>query len=49
MTRIDAIAMNRLCQWLAEEGAAAINYRGMAPANIDNAALAAASPPRKVT
>ena len=42
MTRFDAVAMNRLCQWLAREGAAEINYRGMRPANIDALARAAA-------
>ena len=42
MTRSDAIAMNRLCQWLAGEGAAEINYRGLLPANIDALAKAAA-------
>ena len=42
MTRSDATAMNRLCQWLAGEGAAEINYRGLLPANIDALAKAAA-------
>ena len=42
MTRDDATAMNRLCQWLAGDGAAEINYRGMTPENIDKTALAAA-------
>ena len=42
MTRSDAIAMNRLCQWLAGEGAAEINYRGLLPANIDALARDAA-------
>ena len=42
MTRFDAVAMNRLCQWLAREGAAEINYRGMRPADIDALAKAAA-------
>lgn len=41
MTRFDATAMNRLCQWMAGEGAAIINYHGMQPENID--ALAAAA------
>ena len=41
MTRADATAMNRLCQWLAGDGAATINYHGMAPADIDRLALAA--------
>ena len=42
MTRFDAVAMNRLCQWLAREGAAEINYRGMRPADIDALARASA-------
>ena len=42
MTRFDATAMNRLCQWIAGDGAAEINYRGMAPANVDELARAAA-------
>ena len=42
MTRFDATAMNRLCQWIAGEGAAEINYHGMNPTNIDELALAAA-------
>ena len=41
MTRFDAVAMNRLCQWMAGDGAAEINYRGMKPANIDELALKA--------
>ena len=42
MTRFDATAMNRLCQWIAGEGAAEINYHGMKPANIDDLAREAA-------
>ena len=42
MTRFDATAMNRLCQWLAGEAAAEINYHGMKPANIDALAREAA-------
>ena len=42
MTRFDATAMNRLCQWIAGLGAAEINYHGMRPANIDALARAAA-------
>ena len=38
MTRFDATAMNRICQWLAGESAAEINYHGMTPANIDRLA-----------
>lgn len=43
MARHEATAMNRLCQWIAGEGAATINYRGLAPVHIDKIALAAAS------
>ena len=53
MTRFDATAMNRLCQWIADAcasrtgqvagvGAAEINYHGMKPANIDDLARKAA-------
>ena len=42
MTRFDATAMNRLCQWIAGEGAAEINYHGMKPTNIDDLARKAA-------
>jgi hypothetical protein len=42
MTRFDATALNRLCQWLAGEDALEINYHGMKPANIDQLAKAAA-------
>ena len=42
MTRDDATAMNRLCQWLAGEGAAKIAYRGVTPADVDGIALRAA-------
>ena len=42
MTRFDATAMNRLCQWIAGEDAAEINYHGMKPENIDALACAAA-------
>ena len=41
MTRSDATAMNRLCQWIAGDGAAEINYHGMKPENIDDLALKA--------
>ena len=41
MTRDDATAMNRLCQWLAGEGAAKIAYRGVTPADVDGIALRA--------
>jgi len=42
MTRLDAAAMNRLCQWIAGAGAVEINYRGMRPENVDALAVAAA-------
>ena len=42
MTRFDATAMNRLCQWLAGEDAAEINYHGLTPANVDALAREAA-------
>lgn len=42
MTRDEATAMNRLCQGIAGEGAAEINYHGREPANIDALACAAA-------
>ena len=42
MTRFDATAMNRLCQWLVGDDAAEINYHGMKPANIDALAREAA-------
>lgn len=42
MTRFDATAMNRLAQWIAGNGAAEINYHGLAPDNIDALARAAA-------
>lgn len=45
MSRADATAMNRLCQWLAGDGAADINYRGLMPADIDSLALAACAAP----
>ena len=46
MTRIDAMVMNRLCQWIAGDYAAEIDYRGMTSANIDDLALSAVSPLR---
>ena len=42
MTRFDAAALNRLCQWLVGEDALEINYHGMKPANIDQLAKVAA-------
>ena len=42
MTRFDATALNRLCQWLVGEDALEINYHGMKPANIDQLAKIAA-------
>ena len=47
MTRFDATAMNRLCQWIAGENAAEINYHGMKPTNVDELALAAACVSRR--
>ena len=38
MTRFDATALNRICQWFAGEDAAEINYHGMTPSNIDRLA-----------
>ena len=37
-----ATAKNRLCQWLAGEDAAEINYHGMKPGNVDALAREAA-------
>ena len=42
MTRFDATALNRLCQWLASGDAVEIDYHGMQPSNIDELAKAAA-------
>lgn len=42
MTRDDATAMNRLCQAIAREGAAEINYHGMTPTDVDAMAWEAA-------
>lgn len=42
MTRADATALNRLCQWLVGADAAEINYQGMSPGNVDALARAAA-------
>ena len=47
MTRFDATAMNRLCQWIVGEDAAEINYHGMKPSNIDQLADAAAKVERR--
>lgn len=47
MTRDDATAMNRLCQWLAGEGAAKIAYRGVTPADVDGIALRAVRASRR--
>ena len=41
ITRIDATAMNRLCQWLAGPGAADVDYHGQMPEDIDAVALGA--------
>lgn len=42
MTRFDATAMNRLCQWIAGPGQAEVNYHGLRPTNIDELAFSAA-------
>ena len=42
MTRLDAIALNRLCQWLAGDGAVEINYNGRTTDNVDQLAKDAA-------
>ena len=42
MTRDDATAMNRLCQWIAGEGAAEIDYHGLRPCDVDSPARIAA-------
>ena len=42
MTRNDATAMNRLCQWLVGTKGNAINYHGMCPESIDELACRAA-------
>ena len=44
MTRLDATALNRICQWLVGEDAAEINYHGMKPVDIDRIALDAVQP-----
>ena len=41
MTRQDATALNRVCQWLAGEDAVDIDYHGIKPADIDRIAMAA--------
>ena len=51
MTRLDATALNRICQWLADDGdecspkmashVTEINYHGMTPLNIDRLAMEA--------
>ena len=38
MTRFDATALNRICQWLAGEDAVEVNYHGMTPSDIDRLA-----------
>ncbi len=41
MTRRDATALNRICQWLAGEDAVEIDYHGIRPADIDRIAMEA--------
>lgn len=43
MSRLDALVLNRLAQWIACEGAAEINYRGRICSDIDSHAVAAAN------
>ena len=38
MTRFDATALNRICQWFAGENAVEINYHGMTPSDVDRLA-----------
>ena len=38
MTRFDATALNRICQWFVGEDAVEINYHGMTPSDIDRLA-----------
>ena len=38
MTRFDATALNRICQWFAGEDAVEINYHGITPSDIDRLA-----------
>ena len=38
MTRSDATALNRICQWFAGEDAVEINYHGMTPSDIERLA-----------
>lgn len=42
MTRVDALIMNRLCQWIAGEGAANITYHGLCLTELDQLACEAA-------
>lgn len=46
ITRVDAITLNRVCQHIAGDAAAEINYHGMIPTNIDALAYAAAKAQR---
>ena len=41
LTREEAVALNRVAQWLAAEGAAEVNYHGRLPREIDTLARAA--------
>jgi hypothetical protein len=41
MTRVDAIVLNRLAQWIAAETAAHITYRGYQPTEVDQLAAKA--------
>ena len=44
MTRIDACVLNRIAQLIAGEGAAQIDYKGMAPSDIDRLVREAIAP-----
>lgn len=47
MTRRDAVALNRIAQWLSGEGGAVIDYKGMTPEDIDRLALEAVGRPSR--
>ena len=41
ITRVDAVVLNRLAQWIAAENAAHITYRGYQPKEVDELAAKA--------
>jgi len=51
MTRLDACTLNRIAQFIAGDGAAEINYRGMKPGDVEGLVAAAcrAEEPRRET